>query len=106
LTEIATFGETFAEPGVIEVRLHRSFAEAFDLHQESGYRAIVRLTNERAQEVVGWAPEFVAVCRTDNLRMPRTVTITSRIKEKRIVHRWEMPTNGSAHKKGWGTKAV
>jgi uncharacterized protein (UPF0332 family) len=41
----------------------RDLKETFDLRQESDYQPIVRLTDEKAQEVLGWATEFVAVCR-------------------------------------------
>jgi uncharacterized protein (UPF0332 family) len=33
------------------------------LRQESDYRLAGRLTNEKAQEVLGWAKEFVEACR-------------------------------------------
>lgn len=60
---IAAFGETFARSGIIEARLHKDFAEAFDLRQDSDYRPTVRITDEQAQEVLGWGREFVATCR-------------------------------------------
>jgi uncharacterized protein (UPF0332 family) len=53
----------FAKPAHVDVRLHRHFADVFDLRQESDYLPIVRLVDEKAQEVLGWAKEFVAVCR-------------------------------------------
>ena len=37
--------------------------ETFDLRQESDYQPMVRLIDEKAQEVLGWAKEFVAACR-------------------------------------------
>ena len=60
---IAAFGQVFAKPGHVDARLHRYFADAFDLRQESDYLPVVRLVDEKAQEVLGWAREFVAVCR-------------------------------------------
>jgi uncharacterized protein (UPF0332 family) len=59
----AAFGQVFAKPELIDVRFHRHLADAFDLRQESDYLPIVRLRDEKAREVLGWAREFVAVCR-------------------------------------------
>jgi hypothetical protein len=39
-------------------------ADAFDLRQDSDYLPIVRLKEEKAREVIGWAKESVTVCRT------------------------------------------
>jgi uncharacterized protein (UPF0332 family) len=61
---IAAFGHVFAKSGLVDVRFHKYFADAFDLRQESDYLPVVRLADDRAREVVGWAREFVAVCRT------------------------------------------
>ncbi len=61
---IAAFGQTFAKPGIVDTRFHKSFAKAFDLRLESDYRPTTRLTEARAREVLGLAKEFVAVCRT------------------------------------------
>ncbi len=60
---IAAFGQTFAKTGIVDIRFHRYLADAFDLRQESDYRAVVRLTDEQAREVLGWAEDFVNVCR-------------------------------------------
>jgi hypothetical protein len=60
---IAAFGETFAKSGIVEVRFHKHLADAFDLRQQSDYRPIAHLTEAQAQEVLGWAREFVAACR-------------------------------------------
>jgi uncharacterized protein (UPF0332 family) len=61
---IAAFGQTFMKPGIIDVRFHRYFTKAFSLRQESDYQPVVRLVDETAREVLGWAREFVTVCRT------------------------------------------
>ena len=60
---IAAFGQIFVKPGTLMSDLHKYFANAFDLRQESDYLPMVRVTDEKAQEVLGWAKEFVAVCR-------------------------------------------
>jgi len=60
---IAAFGQVFAKSGHVDVRLHRRFADAFDLRQESDYLPVIRLVDEKAHEVLGWAKEFAAVCR-------------------------------------------
>jgi len=60
---IAAFGQTFAKPGIVDARFHKYLAKVFDLRQESDYRPTGRLTELRAQEVLGWAKEFVTVCR-------------------------------------------
>ncbi len=54
----------FAKTGIIDARFHRYLKESFDLRQESDYQPVVRLTEERGREVLSWAKEFVAVCRT------------------------------------------
>jgi uncharacterized protein (UPF0332 family) len=59
---ISAFGQTFAKPGLVDPRFHRYLKEVFDLRQESDYQPMVRLIDEKAQEVLGWAREFVAVC--------------------------------------------
>lgn len=61
---IAAFGQVFAKPGLIDVRFHRYLADAFDLRQDSDYLPIVRLRDEKVQEILDRAREFVAVCRT------------------------------------------
>lgn len=61
---IAAFGQTFAKPGMIDARFHKYLAKAFDLRLESDYRPTARVTEVRAREMLGWAQEFVAVCRT------------------------------------------
>jgi uncharacterized protein (UPF0332 family) len=60
---IAAFGQTFAKPKLVDAKFHKHFADAFDLRQENDYQPVVRLTEPRAQEVLDWAREFVAVCR-------------------------------------------
>lgn len=60
---IAAFGQTFVKSGQIDARFHRYLKDAFDLRQESDYQPVVRLTDQQAQEVLGWAREFVATCR-------------------------------------------
>jgi uncharacterized protein (UPF0332 family) len=60
---IAAFAQTFVKPGPVEAKFHRYIREAFDLRQESDYQPMVHLTDEQAQEVLGQAREFVAVCR-------------------------------------------
>lgn len=60
---ISAFGQTFAKPGRVDPRFHRYLKETFDLRQESDYQPMVRFIDEKAQEVLGWAKEFVAVCR-------------------------------------------
>jgi len=60
---IAAFGQTFVKPGIVDARFHKYLAKAFDLRQESDYRLTVPLTNEKTQEVLGRAKEFVAACR-------------------------------------------
>jgi uncharacterized protein (UPF0332 family) len=47
----------------VEAKFHRYLKESFDLRQESDYQPIVRLTDEQAEKVLGWAREFVAACR-------------------------------------------
>lgn len=61
---ISAFGQTFAKAGIIDARFHRYLKESFDLRQETDYQPMVRLTEERGREVLSWAKEFVAVCRT------------------------------------------
>jgi uncharacterized protein (UPF0332 family) len=61
---IAAFGQAFAKSGIVDTGFHKRFAEVFDLRQESDYRPMVRLTEERGREVLSWAREFVAACRT------------------------------------------
>ena len=60
---IAAFGRIFPKPRHVDIRLHRYFADTFDLQQESDYLPVVRLVDEKAREVLGWAREFVTVCR-------------------------------------------
>jgi uncharacterized protein (UPF0332 family) len=60
---ISAFGQTFTKSGRVDPRFHRYLKEVFDLRQESDYQPMVRLIDERAQEVLGWAREFVSVCR-------------------------------------------
>jgi uncharacterized protein (UPF0332 family) len=60
---ISAFGQTFAKSGRLDPGLHRYLKEVFDLRQESDYQPKVRLIDAKAQEVLGWAREFVAVCR-------------------------------------------
>lgn len=60
---ITAFGQTFVKPGIVDARFHKYLAKAFDLRQESDYRLTVPLTDEKAQDVLGWAKEFVAACR-------------------------------------------
>ncbi len=59
---ISAFAQTFVKPRHVEARFHRYLKEAFDLRQESDYQPIVRLVDPQAQEVLGWAREFVAMC--------------------------------------------
>jgi uncharacterized protein (UPF0332 family) len=61
---IAAFGQTFAKTGAINARFHKHFAKAFDLRQESDYRPGARVTEALAREILDFAREFVAVCRT------------------------------------------
>jgi uncharacterized protein (UPF0332 family) len=61
---ISAFGQTFAKTGITDAMFHRYFKESFDLRQESDYQPMVRLTEERTRDVLSWAKEFVAVCRT------------------------------------------
>ena len=60
---ISAFGQTFTKSGRVDPRFHRYLKEVFDLRQESDYQPMVRLIDERAQEVLGRAREFVSVCR-------------------------------------------
>jgi uncharacterized protein (UPF0332 family) len=60
---ITAFGQTFVKSGLVDVRVHKHFTRAFSVRQESDYSPGVRLTQETAQEVLGWAREFVGVCR-------------------------------------------
>lgn len=60
---ISAFGQTFAKTGIIDAKFHRYLKESFDLRQETDYQPMVRLTEERGREVLGWAKEFVVVCR-------------------------------------------
>jgi uncharacterized protein (UPF0332 family) len=59
---IAAFGQTFVRTGIVDARFHKYLTKAFDLRQESDYLPVVRLGDETAREVLGWAKEFVAVC--------------------------------------------
>lgn len=59
---IAAFAQTFVKPGHVEARFHRYLKQAFDLRQESDYQPVVRLTDLQAEEVLGWARQFVATC--------------------------------------------
>jgi uncharacterized protein (UPF0332 family) len=60
---IVAFGQTFVKPGLVDARFHKYFTKAFGLRQESDCSPVVRLVDETAQEVLGWAREFVTVCR-------------------------------------------
>jgi len=60
---IAAFGQTFVKPGIVDARFHKYFTKVFSLRQESDYLPVVRLVDETAREVLGWAQEFVAACR-------------------------------------------
>jgi uncharacterized protein (UPF0332 family) len=60
---LAAFAQTFVKTGRTDARFHRYLREAFDLRQESDYQPAIQLTIERAQEVLGWAREFVAACK-------------------------------------------
>jgi uncharacterized protein (UPF0332 family) len=61
---IASFGQTFAKSGLVDAKFHRYLKEAFDLRQETDYQPMVRLLDGKAEKMLGWAKEFVAVCRT------------------------------------------
>jgi len=60
---VAAFGQTFVKPGTIDAKFHKYFTKAFSLRQESDYQPVVRLVDETTREVLGWAREFVVVCR-------------------------------------------
>jgi len=60
---ISALGSFLAKPGPVEARLHKSFAEAFDLRHHSDYQPLVDLTEKQANEVLARATEFVAVCK-------------------------------------------
>ena len=60
---IAAFAQIFVKTGLVEARFHRYLRKAFDLRQESDYQPAVRMADEQAREVLGWAKEFVAACK-------------------------------------------
>jgi uncharacterized protein (UPF0332 family) len=55
----AAFGLQFAKTRLLPPRLHRYLLESFDLRQTSDY-GTTTVSSEAAQEVIGWADEFLA----------------------------------------------
>jgi len=60
---ISAFGQFVVKPGHVEARLHKSFAEAFDLRQQSDYQPLVDLTEQQTSKVLTRASDFVAACK-------------------------------------------
>jgi uncharacterized protein (UPF0332 family) len=60
---ISSFGREFIKTGQVEPKLHKYFAEAFDLRQESDYQPLVKITPRQASNLIEKAKEFVQACK-------------------------------------------
>jgi uncharacterized protein (UPF0332 family) len=58
----AAFGQDFAKSGELSPRFHRYLIDSFGLRQAADYGTSA-ITAAAAQEVIGWAEEFLTVAR-------------------------------------------
>jgi uncharacterized protein (UPF0332 family) len=55
----AAFGKEFAKTGLLDRKLHRYLIDAQDERTQGDYRIGSSITVERANEVIGWAADFL-----------------------------------------------
>lgn len=56
---IAAFGKEFAKTGKIDVKFHRYLIDAQDFRNEGDYGVGPGVSREQADELIGWAKEFL-----------------------------------------------
>jgi uncharacterized protein (UPF0332 family) len=56
---IASFGEHFANPGIVPIHLHRYLIDAFDLRQTGDYGTSEKLSQKQSEMLLRYAKEFI-----------------------------------------------
>ena len=58
---ISAFGKEFSKTGEIDPKFHRYLIDAQDARNLGDYGAGIRISEDRAKEVIEWAKEFLKV---------------------------------------------